>query len=105
LFVICVVVVSAMHGHPQRRRKLQGDRAEDSERVLEPERDREAAVRYKAMEAEIDSKNAKREHSKDQEDDTRPAEERGKKRQHCERMAENKSDQGVSFEFHHVTRS
>jgi hypothetical protein len=48
--------------------------------VLEPERDREAAVRYKAMEAEIDSKNAKREHSKDQEHDTSPAEERGKKR-------------------------
>jgi hypothetical protein len=79
-----MVVVPAMHGHPQGRRKLQGERAEDSERVLEPERDREAAVRYKAMEAEIYSKNAKREHSKDQEYDTCPAEERGKKRQHCE---------------------
>jgi len=56
-------------------------------------------VRYKAMEAEIDSKNAKREHSKDQEDDPRPAEERGKKRQHCERMAENKSDQASALNF------
>src|SRR4029077_14115548 len=54
------------------------------------------------MKAKIDSKNAKREHSKDQEDDTCPAKERGKKRQYCKRMAEHKSDQGVSFEFHHA---
>jgi hypothetical protein len=54
------------------------------------------------MEAKIDPKNAKREHSEDQEHDTCPAKERGKKRQHSERMAENKSNQGVSFEFHHV---
>jgi hypothetical protein len=79
-----------MYGHPQGRRELQRERAEDGEGVLEPKRDRKATVRYEAMEAEVNTKNTKREPSHDQEDDTRPAEEPGKKCQHSERMAENK---------------
>jgi hypothetical protein len=100
LFVIRVMVVPTMRGYPQGRRELQGERAEDGERVLEPKWDREAAMRYQAMEAEIDAKNAEREHSEDQKDDARPTEEPGKEGQHGKRMAENKSDQRVSLEFH-----
>jgi hypothetical protein len=92
LLVIGMVVVPTMDGYPQGRRELQRERAEDGERVLEPKRDREAAVRYKAVEAQIDPKNAKDEGPDSEKDDSRPAEEPGEKCQESERMTEDESD-------------
>jgi hypothetical protein len=71
LLVIGVVVVPAMHGHPQGWRELQRERAEHGEGMLEPQRHGEAPVRYQPMKPEIDAEHAESEHPERQQGDPR----------------------------------
>jgi hypothetical protein len=102
LFVIGMMVVPTMHGYPQGRRELQGESAEHRKRVFEPQRAREAAVRYEPMEPKIDPEYAEHQHSDNQKGDARPAKEPRKKCENREHVTQNETDQGVRLELHHM---
>ena len=102
VLVIGIVVVTPVDGDPEARRELQAACAENSQRMLEPKRAREAAVREQPVEADVDSDNAERIHAHSKQDDARPAEEPGDESQRSERMAEDEPCQRILLQFHRV---